>query len=63
MPRRALAALLAALLAVPLPTSAPRAQALRTAEPVPIPSDIARSLPALAPNGMVASQEARATQG
>ena len=59
MPRRALAALLVALLALPLPASA---QPARTVEPVPIPSDVARSLPALAPNGMVSSQEARATR-
>ena len=63
MPRRArallLAGSLACLLAVPLPGTARPAPA---AEAVPIPSDIARSLPALAPNGMVASQEARATR-
>jgi gamma-glutamyltranspeptidase / glutathione hydrolase len=62
MPRRALAVLLVALLAAPLPASAPRAQPARTVEPAPIPSDVARSLPALARNGMVSSQEARATR-
>ncbi|MEE7478672.1 gamma-glutamyltransferase [Methylobacterium hispanicum] len=60
MPRRALAALLALLFVLPL--SGARAQLARTADAVPIPSDIARSLPALAPNGMVSSQEARATR-